>query len=459
MQSSEYSNIRIYPYFGFLEETASSEYAAYISNELVPPIVDYFQAALKVKYPVAGNLVVSSSSICERSTPSILRSGGVPADFFIYYDSYTESGTQLATTKYCYLASGSKRPLVTRTRINRNQLTLPNGDVLAHEKNMYVIMHEMTHGFGFSSSTYKYFIDASGNTLNGHVKTASIGGSTHTVLDIAPLTQKLRDFYGCSSVPGAILENGGGSATDASHFERKYFVYEFMSSGSIYGRRISEFSLALLEGSGWYVPDYSYAEPFWYGQGQGCDFINSQCSSSSSQFDEFCTGSTRGCAPNGIGGGSCSSDSIMDGCKFIRPSEDYLCENDNGADFARLPDLQVFGRGAGSKCFTGSLNTRSSNSPTSFCFKYSCNGSGSSATVDVYLGSNKVTCTSQGTQTIDGYYGSIDCPDPLSFCNTVGATYCPKNCMGRGTCVNGQCQCNSGYSGTDCALTSTSLNY
>ena len=158
--------------------------------------------------------------------------------------------------------------------INRNQLTVANGDVLVHEKNMYVMMYEMMHGFGFSS-TYKYFVDANGKTLTGHIKTAIIAGYNRTVLDVAPLTQKLRDFYGCSALPGAILENGGGSTTDASHFERKYFVYEYMSSGSIYGRRVSEFSLALLEGSGWYVPDYNYSEPFFYGQGQGCSFISS----------------------------------------------------------------------------------------------------------------------------------------------------------------------------------------
>jgi leishmanolysin len=447
---AENPNIRIYTHFDYLEQKASSSFTAYVENELVPPIVDYFQSALKVKYPVVGKLKTTASSICERSTPSILRNEGVDADFFMYYDIDTATSF-VASAGFCYLASGSKRPIIGRTKINSNKLFEAKGNVLEHEKNMYVMMHEMMHAFGFSNSLAKYFLDANGNTLKGHIKTQSIAGKTRTVIDVSPLTEKLRNFYGCSSVPGAIMENEGGSGTALSHFERKYFVYETMSSGGIFGRRITEFSLAMLEGSGWYEVDYSYAEPFFYGQGQGCDFINSQCSSSS-QFEEYCSGSSRGCAPHGRGGGSCRSDPIMDGCKFIYPSQDYDCDNADGYDSARLPDLQVFGRGAGSKCFTGTLNTRSSNSLTSFCFKYTCVGSGSDAQVEVQVGNNKITCTQEGPQSIDGYYGTVDCPDPLAFCNGPGKQYCPRGCMGRGSCVNNKCVCNSGFSGVDCAL-------
>jgi len=251
------------------------------------------------------------------------------------------------------------------------------------------------------------------------------------------------------------MENSGGSSTSSSHFERKYFLYENMCSGSILGRRISEFSLAMLEASGWYVPDYSYAEPFFFGQGQGCSFLSNVCSSSSPKFDEYCGGgsSTRGCAAHGRGGGTCNSNSLMENCNYIFPFEDYDCENSDGEDNARLPSLQVFGRTAGSRCFTGSLNTRvSSTGRTHFCFKYTCSGTGSSTQVEVQVGNNKITCTSEGQKTISGYYGSVDCPDPQTFCNGPGKKFCPRNCMGRGTCVDGKCQCRSGYTGSDCAL-------
>ena len=370
----------------------------------------------------------------------------------MYIDTEANSGTQIAATKYCYLASGTKRPLIARIMINRNMMPISNTNVLMHEKNMYTMIHEMMHGLGFSTYQYSNFIDANGKRLSGHIKSVKIAGITRTLLDLKPLTTRLRNFYGCSTLQGAVMENGGGSGTSASHFERKFFVYEHMSSGSIFGRRVTEFSLALLEGSGWYLPDYSYAEPYFYGKGQGCGFVTGTCSSTKSSFDEFCTGTTRGCAPHGRGGGKCSSDSIMDGCRFVYPDEDYDCENPDGEDYARLPELQTFGRGAGSKCFTGDLNSRSSTSKTSFCFKYTCVGSGSSTSVEVQVGNHKAVCTKEGKKTISGYYGSIDCPDPQTFCNGPGKKYCPRNCMGRGTCVNNVCKCRTGFKGVDCAL-------
>jgi leishmanolysin len=442
------SAFRIYPYYDFVKQSASSSFASYITNELIPPVVDYFRAALKVRYPVAGNLKLTSSKICERTTPSILKTG-VAADLFLYVDTFADSSTQIANTKYCYLASGTRRPLVARIMINRNMLPNANGNVLLHEKNMYVMMHETMHGLGFSTNTYKYFVDSNGKTRSGHIKSVSVNGKTRTFLDVPPLTEKLRAHFGCSSLQGALMENGGGSGTSASHFERKVFLYEHMTSGAIDGRRVTEMSLALLEGSGWYDVDYSYAEPYFFGKGQGCSFVTG---TSCTTFDEFCSGSSRGCAPHGRGGGSCRSDSISDGCRYYSPDNDYDCENANGEDYARLPDLQVYGRGAGSKCFSGTLNTRSSTSATSFCFKYTCSGSGSSTKVDVQVGSKTITCTSEGQRSIDGYYGTVDCPDPQTFCNGAGKKYCPRNCMGRGSCSSGKCQCKSGYTGVDCAL-------
>jgi len=450
--ASSYNNIRIHAHYDALSANAPSSFASYVRNKLIPPAISYFQAALKVKYPVVGNLKLSSSvrTICGKTTPSILFNG-VAADVFIYYDAQTQSGTQIAATSQCYVAS-SGRTLISRTVMNRNMIPVTS-DVLIHEKNMYTMMHEMMHTFGFSGALYPKYLDSNGKRRTGHIKKVSIGGSTRTVIDVPPLTNMLREFYGCSTVPGLILENGVGSDSTSSHVERKYFIYDAMSSGSINGRRFSQFSLGLLEGTGWFAVDYSYAEPYFYGKGQGCSFINGKCSSTSSNFDEYCTGSSRGCSPTGRGGGSCQSDSLTEGCRYHYPSQNNDCENDNGEDYARFPSLEVYGRSAGSKCFTGNLNSRNSNSPTSFCFKYSCSGSGSSTQLTINVGSNKVVCTKSGTKTVDGYYGSIDCPNPQEFCETIGKQYCPRNCMGRGSCVNNKCQCRSGYTGVDCALT------
>jgi len=449
MLSSSYPQIRMRASFDPLD-SAPSSFKSYVQNELAPAVLSWFEGALRVRFPVSGKLKVDKSTVCGVKTPQELRDG-VDADYFIIFDHGTKSSSTVATSGACTTASGTRRPLIASSLFNRNQFIPANGNAIIHEKNIYLLIHEMMHTLAFSAMHYNNFIDLDGNRREGHVKKVQLSSGTHTVIDIPDLTERLRKFYGCSSLPGIYMENDGGDGTAGSHMERKFFLYETMCSGGILGRRVSEFSLAFLEGSGWYVPDYDYAEPFFFGQGQGCDFFETSGSSSASKFDEYCSGGERGCANSGVGGGRCMSDSKSDGLKYIDPTEDAHCSNPNGEDYARLPDLQVFGRGAESKCFTGTLNTRKSNSPTTFCFKYSCSGSGSSTELTVQVGNHNIVCDREEEKTVDGYFGVVNCPDPLTFCNTVGKKYCPRNCMGRGSCVNDKCVCRSGYSGVDCA--------
>jgi len=245
------------------------------------------------------------------------------------------------------------------------------------------------------------------------------------------------------------MENTGQSGTVGSHFERRQFAYEAMTSGLIIQMQLSEFTLALLESTGWYVPDYSYADAYYWGQGEGCSFLTGKCSGTS--FEEFCSSSSRQCAMTGRGGGSCATDALSDSCKWVHPVQNYDCDNVDADSYARLPSLQSFGRTAESKCFTGTLNTKSAGSQTSFCFKYSCSGSGSSAKLTLTVGGKSVVCSKKGNVSVSGYAGVINCPDPVEYCATLGIKTCPRGCMGRGTCESGVCVCNKGYSGKDCA--------
>jgi len=442
---ASYSNFRAYGYYGLLSSTSSSM-RNYVQNQLIPPIMSYFSGMLKVKYPVSGNLKISSSSICGYSTPSVLRSG-VNADW-VYIVTTDSSSSYVASTTVCSLASGSHRPLVGKTTISTRYLT-PTTDVLSHERQMICIMHEVVHALGFSQSLYSHWLTSSGKTLTGHITSAKLDGYTTTVINAEPLTSKLRAHFGCSSLKGAYMENTGSSGTAGCHFERRQFAYEAMTSGLIIQMQFSEFTLALLESTGWYVPDYSYADPYFWGQGEGCNFLTGTCSAS--QYPEWCSSSARSCAMTGRGGGSCATDTRSDNCKWIHPQQDWDCDNVNADAYARLPNLQSFGRSAGSKCFQGTLNTRSAGSQTTFCFKYTCSGSGSGQKLTLNVGGKSVVCSKKGTVSVAGYAGTITCPDPVEYCSTLGIRTCPRGCMGRGTCNNGVCECNRGFSGKDCA--------
>ena len=453
LAGTTYYNIRMYAYYDTLN-SAPSDYKTYFQKQLGPAVISYFQGALKVKYPVNGSLTVPSSqkTLCSIPTPAILRTG-VKADYFIMFDSTEDTKSNWVAESYaCFLATGSKRPLIAKSLLNRNLLKNPGNDILLHEKNIYLMLHEMTHTLGFSSSLYKYFLDANGKVRTGHILTKSTLLGNATVLNLPTLTSKIRTFFGCSTIAGAYMENTGSSATAGSHLERRMFPYEAMSSGLIYQQSFSAFTLALLEDSGWYVPNYAYADPYWFGQGQGCGFLTEACATANTKYDDFCTGSPRGCTVQGRGGGFCQNDTRSDGCRFFRPSISYDCENPDAVGFARLPELQSFGRDAGSKCFSGNLHTFTTSIQTSFCFKYKCSGSGSTTKLEVNVGTNTVICSKAGNVGVSGYKGTITCPDPLSFCSTVGKPTCPRNCMGRGSCVSGKCVCKTGFKGKDCGL-------
>jgi len=451
---ADYPNVRMTADYEALN-SAPAAYKTYMETQLIPAVLDYYQAALKVKYPLTKKVTISSSTVCGLPTPSILKKG-VSTDYIILLDStLDEEGSWVAESYSCYLSSSSKRPYIAKTVFNRALLKDASNNVLLHEKNTYLMLHEMLHTLGFSKSLYKYFLDVNGNLMTNHIKTVNLLGADRMVLDVPSLTERARNFFGCSNLEGIFLEDDGSSASYGSHLERRQFVNEHMTSGLIYTQRISEFSLGLLEATGWYLPDYSYAEPYWHGQGKGCGFIRDQCSSSKFDWEGYgyCSGSSFDCGTYGLGGGKCTSDSKSDNCKYIKPDINYHCENLDAANHVRLPSLQTFGREVDSKCFSGTLSsTSSSASTTSFCFKYNCTGSGLSTKLQVNIGTKTITCSKEGKVSVSGYKGTINCPDPLTFCSTIGKPYCPRNCMGRGTCVNNKCVCKPGFTGKDCGI-------
>jgi len=441
---ASYNNLRTYGYYGMLSSMPSA-FRSYLQDDLIPPVLDFFSNALKNKYPISGNLRYTSGSVCGYSTPSVLKSG-VKADFFLIVKGETSSSLGwVANSMACYMASGSNRPVVALTRVNRAYIK-ETSNVLVHEKQMICMIHEIAHTLGFASSLFRYF--KGGSTSN-----VALRGGTSKVLVAEPLRSKLRNHFGCSSLKGAYMENSGSSGTAGSHFERSQFGPEVMTSGMIYDQPVSELTLALLESSGWYVADYSMADPYVFGKGKGCNFLTQSCSSSSFPFGAgMCKSGSRTCTVTGQAGGSCASDGRSDNCKFVHANINYMCDNPSASSNARLPNIQAFGRSANSRCFTGTLSTSSGASSSTYCFKYSCSGSGSSAKLNLILGSKTVTCTKAGAVTVSGYKGSIDCPNPAEFCSGVGSKACTRGCMGRGTCNNGVCSCYKGYKGKDCAL-------
>ena len=74
-----------------------------------------------------------------------------------------------------------------------------------------------------------------------------------------------------------LLLSKGGKNHAMTHWEKRIFHNEAMTGTDSTNPVFSRITLALLEDSGWYIPDYDKAQPLSWGAGAGCDFATKSC--------------------------------------------------------------------------------------------------------------------------------------------------------------------------------------
>jgi len=447
---ASYANIRI-----LFDPTPLADVEAdkrdYIVNALIPTAERYLEATLKV-IPYSGKLGRGDETVCgDIPVPAVYLTTGVDADLVIFITTTDEpNDSYLAYARACSLSGENFRPIFGQINFNLAYLT-PSENPVNIKDDIMIALHEITHVLGFSSSLYQYFINpTTKKQLTGHVLSQKVNGQTIQVLNLSPLTNRIRTYFGCSRLTGAYLENDGGDGSAGSHFERRIFFNEYMTASAITDSRITQFSLALLEGTGWYQVDYNMAEPFTYGKNRGCAFLDSSCLTANNKaaFAEFCdVKDQEGCSWTNRGVTYCPfndpdyMDPFADQCAVPRVYMDLDCENK--AHQSANAD-ETFG--LGSKCFTGTLNIEV-NRPA-YCLQSQCELKSSGAyNVKVQVGKTSVSCAKAGSIAVPGYTGTLTCPDPATFCAEIS---CKAGCFGRGKCVQKKCQCVDGWTSDDC---------
>jgi len=437
MLAATYGGIRIVADFSTLSATAAV--TAYLKNKLLPDAISYFAQTLQV--PQLSSLKIPAGAACGLSVPSKYQAGIQGADLILFVTGESSSESWIAWAKSCKLLASTGRPFVGQINFNYQDLGAANANEF--QADLIASMHEMTHVLGFSDSLYNHYVTPVTVQSNG----------VNNYIDVEPLTTRLRNYFNCPSLEGGYLENQGGSGSAGAHWERRTFGNEYMTASSISDARISQFTLALLEGSGWYKVNYDMADAYFWGKGEGCGFM----SSTSSKYKEFCSGSADGCTFHGAAGGYCATDSFGDSAEYIRSYTNSECSDSANSKSATIGGEHY---GDSSKCFMGTLyGSGALSTARPYCFSYSCVDQGNgNFELDVKVGNAAAKCTAAGKIRVSGYSGTLNCPDPQKYCTTIGAPYCKRGCMGSGTCVNAQCQCNAGWSGLDCSIKGASTN-
>ena len=206
------------------------------------------------------------------------------------------------------------------------------------------------------------------DTVTTKAKTAALdtAGTSRTLLKTPQVLARARSYFECSTLEGVDLEDDGGSGSAGSHWEERQLVTEFMQAAPSGMKNVkSEFTLALLEDSGWFKPDYSKAELMSWGYKKGCSFVDTCGPVSTSGFCAAMQGQDKQCSFDRSGMGLCKNDGqYMDGCPITRA--DYMCSDFKGD----TSEVGFFGDKDRNKC--GGIDcSGASYSDASACFESS----------------------------------------------------------------------------------------
>lgn len=249
----------------------------------------------------------TSADDCERSGKA--GPGVGEADFILYVTAIAtkkcEMSDTLAYAAHCQQEAELDRPIAGHVNLCPSALSTHTHD---QEILVSTVKHEILHALGFSVGLFAFFRDKNGKPRtkrNRYGKPTSLnkakgyydwdkntvrtflredwwtgeGRVIHPVqMMVTPrVRQEARDHFGCDSLEGAELENQGGDGTVLTHWEKRVFENEAMTGTHTQNPVYSRLTLALLEDSGWYEPNYEVAEQLHWGKNLGCDFAKRSC--------------------------------------------------------------------------------------------------------------------------------------------------------------------------------------
>lgn len=302
-------------------------------------------------------------------------------------------------------------------------------------------VHEFTHALGFSSTFYQSYLNTtSGKPYAQPTKTITRAGTSAagqafsvsiSLLTTPKMTSIAQKHYGCDTMEGVELENYGGSGTAGSHWELREVQNEYMAGYINSLMPVSYLTMGLLEDMGWYKLDYTKAEYWTWGKGQGCSWVQEKCETSWTGAGYFCSAtSTLGCTADRNAKGNCNvgiyqsslpayyqhfsdpkkggGNPAADCCPYI----DYVSYCGNATETANGGVFEFFG--TDSLCWEIGQNSQQTTAQA--CYQHRCN----SGNLEVNVNNVWLTCPSNGgTVSSTALNGVVNCPSYDLVCGDI----------------------------------------
>lgn len=252
--------------------------------------------------------------ICDRAGRSCrtgvgpLGPGIANADFVFYISAMQTDrcfkGQTVAYAAHCQQEASTERPIAGHANLCPDSISTKPQDM---DTLLSTVKHEILHALGFSVSLYAYFRDRHGRPLTPRERSGKpsvnkelqthkwseqvmrrierpnwkIRGGTVGKLSWVMVTprvvEEVRRHFNCSYLEGAEMEDQGEDGTRLTHWEKRLFENEAMTGTHTQNPVYSRITLALMEDTGWYMPNYEQAQVLKWGHNQGCDFAMKSC--------------------------------------------------------------------------------------------------------------------------------------------------------------------------------------
>jgi len=431
------------------DDVLTSDKKSWLTDTLLPQAEAILEAALLVEpLPASVGLESSTCGFDEGfAVPSEYASNfGATYDIVIFVTARPIAVVGvLAFGGECEQEDGTRRAIA--GQLNYSPSSLKVNERLSSQ--LGTTLHEITHVLGFSKGKWSQFYDRTGDTTipkSEVIQSVSIAGKTTELMITPRVVDFVRAHFGCPTLDGAELEDGGTSGTAGSHWEKRTFFNEFMTGSSSSDPVFSELTLRMFEDAGWYVAfdadwvssiDASLRNNIQgdliFGRAQGCDFAELQCDASggwprkdtypgyfcTEELEEVCAFDLRSKARCGIetwspapesqfryfGANSAKGglSSLADYCPYYSPSDfctDTSNSGVNGQEFC-----------ADCRCFESSLTDielfENSATKSLGCYKSACQNK---TEMLVAIDNVFYNCPAGEEISVDGMTGTITCP-------------------------------------------------
>merc|ERR1719361_2921870 len=244
---------------------------------------------------------------CMTKGPNRPGPGIADADFVFYISAMQtercQKGMTVAYAAHCQQESALDRPIAGHANLCPGSISTKRQelDIL-----LSTVKHEMLHALGFSVSLFAFYRDSEGRPLTprGENEKPKLNEELQTrqwsdrvirkekrrwkvragyvtkevqVVVTPKVREEVRKHYGCDTLSGAELEDQGEEGTALTHWEKRLFENEAMTGTHTQNPIYSRITMALMEDTGWYLPNYDMADNFKWGRNLSCNFALNSC--------------------------------------------------------------------------------------------------------------------------------------------------------------------------------------